>query len=131
MKASPPSTDEQSVLDRIIIGLLITGVMASILLEIVGMALFCHSRGRLTIYSETAAFIHGHDLARFMSHMTAMISKQGMDIFFMTLGIIVLILTPFTRLIVSIIYFAVERDVRFFLITFFVFAVLLISFLAH
>jgi uncharacterized membrane protein len=131
MKISPHSTEEQSMLDRLIIGLLITGVMVSILLEIVGLELFCHSRGRLSISTGTAAFIHGRDLVLLARHMAAMITKQGMDIFLMTLGIIVLILTPFMRLIVSIIYFALERDVRFFLITFFVFTVLVVSLLVH
>lgn len=125
------SMSRQLRLDRIIIALLITGVTVSILFESIGLVLFCHSRGRLTVSMETAVFIHGHNLGFLMHHLTGMISKQGIDIFFMTLGIIVLIVTPFVRVIISMVYFALERDVKFFLITFFVFAVLLISLLTH
>jgi uncharacterized membrane protein len=129
--SQPRSTNGQSRLDRIIIGLLITGVMVSILLEIIGIVLFCHSHGSLTISSETTAFIHGRDLSFLAHHLSTMVGKQGIDIFFMTLGIIVLIMTPFIRVIVSIAYFAIERDIKFFFITLFVFVVLLISLLIH
>ncbi|MBN2224549.1 MAG: DUF1634 domain-containing protein [Deltaproteobacteria bacterium] len=120
-----------SKLDRVIIGLLITGVTASIVLEAVGLALFCHSHGRLTVSTDTTVFIHGRNLGFLMHHVADMIDKQGIDIFLMTLGIIVLVSTPFVRVIVSMVYFAIERDAKFFLITFFVFAVLLISLLIH
>jgi uncharacterized membrane protein len=129
--SQPRPESGPSILDRVIIGLLITGVTASIALEAVGLALFCHSRGRLTVSTDTTVFIHGHNLGFFIHHVADMISKQGIDIFLMTLGIIVLVSTPFVRVIISMVYFAFERDVKFFLITFFVFAVLLISLLTH
>ncbi len=129
--SQPPSTSGRSGLDRIIIGLLITGVMVSVVLEIIGMVLFCHYHGRLSVSSETTSYIHGRDLSFLVYHLSSMIREQGIDIFFMTLGIIVLIMTPFIRVIVSIAYFALERDIKFFLITLFVLAVLLVSILIH
>jgi uncharacterized membrane protein len=129
--SQPPSTNGQSGLDRVIIGLLITGVMVSIVLEIVGMVLFLHYHGRLAVSPETTAYIHGRDLGFLVYHLTTMIPKQGIDIFLMTLGIIVLVMTPFTRVIVSIAYFAIERDLKFFCITLFVLTVLLASVLIH
>ncbi len=127
----PRSTNGQPKLDHVIIGLLITGVAASIVLEIIGMVLFYRFRGSLTISTKATAFIQGHDLGFLAHHVTGMIREQGIDIFFMTLGIIVLILTPLARVIVSIAYFAFERDVKFLFITLFVLAVLSASLLIH
>jgi len=129
--SKPRVTSGQSKLDRVIIGLLIAGVMVSIALEVIGLVLFCHSHGRLTVSAEATVFIHGHNLDFLMRHLSTMIGKQGIDVFFMTLGIFVLIITPFMRVIISMVYFAFERDVKFFCITFFVFAVLVVSLLVH
>jgi uncharacterized membrane protein len=118
-------------LDLIIIGLLIAGVAVSILFEIMGMAIYYRSHGSLSVSADKGVFIHGANLGFLADHLTDMISKQGIDIFLMTMGIIVLIVTPFIRVVVSTIYFALERDVKFFLITLFVLVVLSISLLIH
>ena len=49
----------------------------------------------------------------------------------MTLGILVLILTPYIRVVVSIVYFARERDYRYVLLTLFVLVVLSLSLALH
>jgi uncharacterized membrane protein len=121
----------QSKLDSLIIGLLVAGVMVSILLEVTGMALFWHYHGRPTVSGETAVFIQGSNPGFFLEYVSTMIAGQGVDIFLMTLGILVLILTPFMRLVVSIVYFAVERDAKFFVITLCVLIVLIASIALH
>jgi uncharacterized membrane protein len=45
----------------------------------------------------------------------------------MTLGIAILMLTPYVRVILSVIHFSREKNVKYVLITFFVLALLTIS----
>jgi uncharacterized membrane protein len=49
----------------------------------------------------------------------------------MTLGIAVLILTPYSRVLLSVLYFFWERDFKFCLITLFVLVILTLSLAAH
>ncbi|MEM0443528.1 MAG: DUF1634 domain-containing protein [Candidatus Caldarchaeum sp.] len=49
----------------------------------------------------------------------------------MTAGLVILIFTPYSRVLTSIVYFAAERNITFLLITLFVFAVLTTSLLTH
>ncbi|MEM4358582.1 MAG: DUF1634 domain-containing protein [Candidatus Caldarchaeum sp.] len=49
----------------------------------------------------------------------------------MTAGLVILIFTPYSRVLTSIVYFAAERNIKFLLITLFVFAVLTTSLLTH
>ncbi len=127
----PRAKDGRSKLDLFIIGLLIAGVLLSITLETVGLVLFCRSHECLVVSTETTAFIRGRNPGLLMHNLANMIDKHGMDLFLLELGIIVRVATPFVRVIVSMVYFAFERDTKFFLITFFVFAVLLISLVLH
>ncbi len=123
------SSGDVSILDRIIVGIFIGGVTASVTLVVVGMAFSLHY-GRLSVMSDATAFIRGHDLTSLMRNLTALM-KSGSDILFMTLGILVLVATPMLRVLVSIGYFALERDAKFFFITLFVLAVLITSIMIH
>ena len=49
----------------------------------------------------------------------------------MTLGIALLILTPYARVILSVLYFIGRKDLKYILITLFVFILLTISLLFH
>lgn len=131
MSRPRPTDDRSPLLDRIIIGLVVAGVTTSLVLEVFGLVLFCHSHGTLVVSSESAVFIHGQDLRSLVQHMATMAARQGIDVFLMTLGIIVLILTPFARVAVSILYFVFKRDILFFCITSLVFVILVVSLLVH
>ncbi|MEM1986961.1 MAG: DUF1634 domain-containing protein [Candidatus Caldarchaeum sp.] len=49
----------------------------------------------------------------------------------MTAGLVILIFTPYSRVLTSIVYFAAERNITFLIITLFVFALLTTSLLTH
>jgi uncharacterized membrane protein len=49
----------------------------------------------------------------------------------MTLGITTLILSPYARVVVSVLYFAWQRNIKYTLITIFVLTVLTISLALH
>jgi len=49
----------------------------------------------------------------------------------MTAGLVILILTPFLRVILSVFYFALKKDFKYVIITVFVLLALTISLLLH
>jgi uncharacterized membrane protein len=121
----------ESQLEAAISYLLIIGVIASLALEIIGSALFYHSHGHFQILEDKAIFIRGQDFFSFMYGLFRGNYLQESATFLMTLGIAVLIVTPYVRVIVSFLYFAWRRDVKYALITIFVLAVLTISLGLH
>jgi len=56
---------------------------------------------------------------------------QEKGLWLMTLGIAILILTPYVRVIMSVAYFIGRKDIKYSLITLFVFILLTISLLFH
>ncbi len=121
----------ESRLETAISYVLIVGVVISLLLEIVGVILFYHTYGRLDISQDTSVFIRGRDFFSYIYQQFTGTRPDGSGIFFMTGGIIVLVLTPYVRLISSVIYFAWEKDVKYVLITLFVLAVVTLSLTLH
>jgi len=57
--------------------------------------------------------------------------SQGMALWVMTLGIAVLILTPYARVLLSVFYFLRERDFKFSFITLWVLVILTLSLAGH
>ncbi len=96
----------ESKLETGISYLLITGVIISLLLEIVGGTIFYHSYGSLAISRDSGIYIRGSDFFTFMLEEFRGKHAQGSAIQLMTAGIIVLILTPYIRLIASVLYFS-------------------------
>ena len=111
--------------------LLITGVIISLLLEIVGVVLLYHAYGHLAISQDTSIFIQGHDFFSFIYEQFQGNNKKGNGILFMTAGIVVLILTPYIRVAASVIYFGWEKNIKYVLITLFVFVVVTLSLVLH
>ena len=121
----------ESKLDRAISYLLITGVIISLLLEILGVIILYLSYGHLNISQDTSVFIRGHDFFSFIYQQFKGGRAVGSAILFLTAGIIVLILTPYVRVIASVIYFAWEKNIKYVLITLFVLVVVTLSLALH
>ncbi len=107
--------------------LLITGVSISLILEIVGIFIFYHSYGHLDILEDRAMFIRGQDFFTFISDLFRGGYTQKKGMFPMVLGITLLILTPYARVILSVFYFLWKKDIKYALITIFVLIVLTFS----
>jgi uncharacterized membrane protein len=118
-------------LEKIISRILIAGVVMSVFLEIVGMALFYHSYGTVSISYEKGMLIHADNCFIFLVRQFVETSGVSLPLRLMTLGIAILILTPYARAIASVVYFASRKDLKFLAITMFVLAVLTVSFLTH
>jgi uncharacterized membrane protein len=111
--------------------LLIIGVIISLILEIAGMVLFYLSNHSLTILQDGSVFIRGRDFFTFIVDQFGGNHPQGIGLQLMTIGIIVLILTPFIRLVASVIYFGWEKNLKYVIITLFVLVVITLSLILH
>ncbi len=117
-------------LERFISYLLIVGVIVSVLLEIAGVALYYTTYHTLAISSDPAFKIQGHD---FFSYLAGLLggSAGGPPVQLMTWGIMVLLLTPYLRVVLSVLFFGWEKNWKFVVITLFVLVVLTISLTLH
>jgi uncharacterized membrane protein len=120
-----------SRLETIISILLITGVILSLLLEVAGVIMLYREYGTLTISRSPEMFVHGRDFFTFMFQQFSGKSTEGSAIQFMIAGIIVLILTPYIRVVASAIYFGWVKNIKFVVITLFVLIVLTLSMVLH
>jgi uncharacterized membrane protein len=117
----------ESKFERIIAYILISGVMMSLLLEVAGIILFHHSHGDFKILEDKGEFIHGRNFFHFLIGLVRGEYAHGKPIFLMTLGIAILMLTPYVRVILSVLFFSKEKNIKYVVITLFVLALLTIS----
>jgi len=121
----------ESKLETTISYLLIIGVIVSLILEAVGLILFYYSFANLNILENEAVFIRGDNFFRFVVTIFQGENMQNNAILFMTLGLVTLILTPYVRVITSVIYFAWEKNRKYLLLTLFVLVILTVSLALH
>jgi uncharacterized membrane protein len=110
---------------------LITGVVVSVAIEAAGLILFYRAHHSFAISQDGAAFIRGRDFFSFFGRLLLRTTKGGAGLRLMVLGICVLILTPYIRAVMSVIYFVSRKNVKYALITLFVLAVLTMSLMFH
>ena len=120
-----------SKLERAISYLLITGVILSLILEVIGITVFYRVYGNLDVSENERMFIHAEDFFNFIYHLFEGRYAQDKAILTMILGISILILTPYIRVIMSVFYFIWERNIKYVGITLFVLIVLTISLITH
>ena len=121
----------ESRLEAVISRLLIAGVIVSLVLEVTGVIIYCHAYGGLAISQDAGVYIRGSDFFTFILEELSGERAQGSGIHFMTAGIIALILTPYIRLITSVVYFGWEKNTKYVLITLTVLLVLTVSLVLH
>jgi uncharacterized membrane protein len=121
----------ESKLETAISYLLILGVVISLFLEVIGLILFFRSYSNLNILENSVAFIRGENFFSFVRTLFQWENMQNSSLLFMTLGLVVLILTPYTRVIMSVIYFAWKKNSKYVLMTLFVLITLTVSLALH
>jgi uncharacterized membrane protein len=117
----------ESKFERIIGYTLIFGVVISLLLEVMGIIFYYRSYGQFKIVENKALFIQGKNFFYFLVELVQGEYTGQKAIFLMTLGVAILMLTPYVRVILSVIHFSREKDVKYVLITLFVLALLTVS----
>ena len=122
----------ESRLETVISYLLIIGVIISMVLIVAGLIMFYSSYGHLNILLEDkSVFIHGQNFFSFLFELFTKQYALNSAISFLTLGIATLLLTVYSRVVASVIYFAWKKDIKYILITTFVLMVLTLSLALH
>lgn len=119
------TTDPGAGMDGLIGYILLGGVMISLALLIIGLALYWSTTGQLSIEYR----IGGTNLFRFLLTQTRQAAAGDLrPSLLINWGIGVLMLTPYTRVLASVIYFAfIERNCKYTLFTGLVLCVLTYS----
>jgi uncharacterized membrane protein len=111
--------------------LLGAGVVTSLILITVGIFLFYAEFGSLAVSEKKVMFLQEKNFFYFLYDLLRGGSSPEKALWTMTLGIAVLILTPYARVLLSVLYFFWEKDFKFSLITLFVLVILTLSLAAH
>ena len=107
--------------------ILITGVAISLVLEVIGIFIFYLSYGHFRILEGRTFFIHGRNFLYSLLELFRGGAPHQKGLWLMSLGIAVLVLTPYSRVVLSVLYFARERNVKYVLIALFVLTLLTTS----
>lgn len=118
-------------LEAIISYLLIAGVLLSLAFEVLGIILLYRTYPSLAISQDKAMFLSGQNFFAFLLHLDTERSSTGIAIRLMTLGVAVLLLTPYLRVMLSVLYFAFNKNLKYFVITLFVLLILTASLMMH
>jgi uncharacterized membrane protein len=119
-------------LDIAISYVLIIGVLASVVIEAYGIIRYYLSYGNLNIAFNSGLSMKGTDFfsyaAKLGQQLTAgMLTPEQI----LGLGIVVLMVTPYLRVIASVVYFGWVKNRKYLFITLFVLIVLTVSLLNH
>jgi uncharacterized membrane protein len=123
--------DKESKLETIVSILLIVGVITSVIFEIIGIGLYFGTYGNTEVSQAQNVYISGENFFVFIIQKVQNLFVQQNALLFMTMGIIILILTPYIRAITSCLYFAWNKNGIYVLITLFVLIVLTVSLVFH
>jgi uncharacterized membrane protein len=99
----------------------------SLLVEAIGILLYYLSYRHFNISSERTLFIRGRNFFDFMIELFKGDYGGKRTVFLMSVGVVILILTPYVRVLMSFLYFAWEKNTKYILITLFVLILLTMS----
>ncbi len=119
-----------ATLEGLISYILITGVVASLFLEAAGIVLLYRSSGSLAISHESRLILRPDNFCAFLGRLCSA-SSSGWSVRLLALGIVILVLTPYARAVLSVAYFASAKNFKYLVITLFVLIVLTASLLVH
>ncbi|GBC69407.1 hypothetical protein HRbin01_01105 [archaeon HR01] len=114
-------------LEKLLSLVLLTGVVASISTLAIGVSLYSITHGLEISLSEE----YRVSAPSFYAYLEGLAVMGAGVKSLIAAGLILLMLTPYARVLTSLIYFAAVKDLKFILITAFVFAVLTLSLLTH
>jgi len=100
------------------------GVTVSLVLELAGVLLYTIQTGNQSLDLSSAWQFKGGNFFNFTSSTVTAIGTTLSPLNIMSLGVMILMLTPYMRVVAGVIYYAVQRDWKYVLITLFVLAVI-------
>lgn len=112
--------------------ILIVGVLVSVAIEAAGIVSYYLSNRNLSIVFQSNYAMSGADFFSYTkSVIQGILQGTWTPLQILALGIILLMITPYLRVVASVIYFGFTKNTKYLLITLFVLAVLSASLLAH
>jgi uncharacterized membrane protein len=125
-------TSSEDKLELLISYILIIGVISSVAIEAVGILSYYFANRDLSIVFQPQYTLKGTDFFSYSAMMLqSLISGSWTPFQILALGIIVLMITPYVRVVASVIYFGAVRNPKYVAITAFVLVILTASLLAH
>jgi uncharacterized membrane protein len=112
--------------------ILILGVMGSVIIETAGIVSYYQSNRNLSIVFQPGLAMRGVDFFSYAGNLIQQLfSVAWTPLQMIALGIVLLMVTPYVRVVASVIYFGFAKNTKYLFITLFVLAVLTASLLAH
>jgi uncharacterized membrane protein len=122
----------ENKLETIISYWLLAGVVISVVLEVIGIIFYYSIYGNLNIMTANPSlFIHGQNFFTFLFSLIQVENQKNLAVFFLTLGMLTLILTPYVMVIIAFIYFFWKRNFRYMLVTAIVVTIISVSLSVH
>lgn len=123
---------KRPALEKIISYILMVGVMTSLIMEAVGLVLYAMDKGTTEIgLSDPEAYISSQDFFAYVIGVVTLTLSDFNYASVMALGLALLMLTPYLRVVASVIYFAFSRNYKYVVITLIVLAMLTVSLITH
>ena len=119
-------------LDLLISYILIVGVIASVLIETTGILGYYHAHGDLNIAFKPEFALKGTDFFAYAAQtIQALFIGKWTPVSVLAFGLVLLMITPYVRVLASVVYFGLARNVKYLSITLFVLVILTASLVLH
>jgi uncharacterized membrane protein len=118
-------------LEIIISYILIAGVIVSVALEALGLFLYYIQGSEATSAFTSEWQLSGRDFFAYAASLIVSFASAPTPISIMALGIVLLMLTPYLRVLASTVYFGASKDLKYALITLYVLVILTLSLTVH
>lgn len=119
-------------LEDVIGYILIIGVVTSLIMESAGLVLYTVNKGTVGIdLSDSEARVRSRDFFAYIIDVVASVLSNPSYASVMALGLVLLMLTPYLRVVASVVYFALSYNYKYVVTTLIVLAMLTASLIAH
>lgn len=125
-------TSSEEKLDLLISYILIVGVIASVLIEATGIFGYYHAHRDLDIVFKPEFALKGTDFFAYTAQkIQALFVGKWTPVTVLAFGLVLLMITPYVRVLASVVYFGLARNVKYLSITLFVLVILTASLVLH
>jgi len=118
---------------EVLIGRILTlGVLFSMILLSLGLIVYVFQNGGLNLTFDESLVLSGENIFMVMRPLfKALLSGENPSRTFMALGILMLMVTQYVRVVASVLYFSMIRDLKYVVITLFVLTIITLSLLGY
>lgn len=119
-------------LELVISYILMIGVVSSVVVEAIGILNYYYANRDLTIAFQPQYALKGRDFFSYSgATLQSLIQGNWTPLQILGLGLVLLMITPYVRVLASVVYFGLVKNLKYVIITAFVLIILTASLLAH